>query len=98
MITITGVDHLVLTVRDIAQTCEFYRNVLGMQVIRFGENRTALRFGDSKINLHQVGNELAPAAEKPTPGSADSHPQPAFTTSLGTTSSRQGAGLSRLID
>lgn len=54
-----------------AQTCAFYHDVLGMEVITFGAGRTALRFGDSKINLHQAGNELAPAAGKPTPGSAD---------------------------
>ncbi|UCE89065.1 MAG: VOC family protein [Pseudomonadota bacterium] len=71
MVNITALDHLVLTVRDIAQTCEFYHDVLGMEVVRFGEGRTALRFGDSKINLHQAGNELAPTAGKPTPGSAD---------------------------
>ena len=71
MITVTAVDHLVLTVRDIARTCAFYHDVLGMEVITFGAGRTALRFGDSKINLHQAGKELEPAAGAPTPGAAD---------------------------
>ena len=64
-------DHLVLTVRDIETTCEFYSKVLGMQVIRFGENRLALQFGRQKLNLHQAGKEFEPKANCPIPGSAD---------------------------
>src|SRR5215469_10370432 len=41
---IDHLDHLVLTVADIARTCEFYTRVLGMEVVTFGEGRTALRF------------------------------------------------------
>jgi catechol 2,3-dioxygenase-like lactoylglutathione lyase family enzyme len=33
--------------------------------------RKALRFGHSKINLHQAGHEFEPKAARPTPGSAD---------------------------
>ncbi|WP_313841062.1 VOC family protein [Bifidobacterium polysaccharolyticum] len=29
---ITGLDHLVITVRDVDATCAFYRDVLGMRV------------------------------------------------------------------
>jgi catechol 2,3-dioxygenase-like lactoylglutathione lyase family enzyme len=64
-------DHLVLTVRDIERTCDFYRHVLGMDVVIFGAGRTALRFGDQKINLHQAGKEFDPKAAHPTMGSAD---------------------------
>ena len=49
---IERLDHLVLTVADIARTCDFYRRVLGIEVVTFGEGRTALRFGQQKINLH----------------------------------------------
>lgn len=49
---IERLDHLVLTVADIARTCEFYTRVLGMDVTTFGEGRTALKFGQQKINLH----------------------------------------------
>ncbi|MBI3635812.1 MAG: VOC family protein, partial [Candidatus Rokubacteria bacterium] len=66
-----GLDHLVLTVRDLAATCEFYRRALGMEVVTFGQGRTALRFGDQKINLHEVGRAFGPNAATPTPGSAD---------------------------
>lgn len=64
------IDHLVLTVADVSATCAFYQR-LGMQVVRFGEGRTALAFGGAKINLHEAGRELEPRARSPVPGSAD---------------------------
>jgi catechol 2,3-dioxygenase-like lactoylglutathione lyase family enzyme len=70
-ITITSLDHLVLTVANIDTTCAFYTRVMGMQVETFGQGRRALRFGSQKINLHQAGHEFEPKAERPTPGSAD---------------------------
>ncbi|MFQ5896954.1 MAG: VOC family protein [Candidatus Methylomirabilia bacterium] len=68
---VDGIDHVVLTVRDIRVTCEFYSRVLGMQVVTVGDGRTALRFGKQKINLHQAGREFQPKALHPTPGSGD---------------------------
>ena len=68
---IDRLDHLVLTVADIAATCRFYESVLGMKTVVFGQGRTALHFGRAKINLHQAGKEFEPKAERPTPGSAD---------------------------
>ena len=68
---IDHLDHLVLTVRDIAAACDFYSRVLGMEVVTFGDNRKALRFGQQKINLHEVGHEFEPKAAQPVPGSAD---------------------------
>jgi catechol 2,3-dioxygenase-like lactoylglutathione lyase family enzyme len=68
---ITRIDHIVLTVADIAATCEFYSRALNMQVLTFGAGRTALSFGQQKINLHQAGKEFEPKAMRPTPGSAD---------------------------
>lgn len=65
------IDHFVLTVRDIDATCGFYERALGMTRESFGEGRTALRFGDQKINLHPAGRELEPKAKTPTPGSGD---------------------------
>lgn len=64
-------DHLVLTVRSVERTAEFYARLLGMEVVRFGAGRTALRFGEQKINLHEQGAEIEPHAARPTPGSAD---------------------------
>ncbi len=71
MLKIERLDHLVLTVKDLDATHEFYSAVLGMEVVTFGEGRTALRFGRQKINLHLAGSELLLRAAQPVPGSAD---------------------------
>ena len=68
---IIALDHLVLTVKNIEASCEFYTKVLGMKTIVFGENRKGLVFGSQKINLHQRGEEFDPKAQVPTTGSAD---------------------------
>jgi catechol 2,3-dioxygenase-like lactoylglutathione lyase family enzyme/ketosteroid isomerase-like protein len=79
-LAIDRLDHLVLTVHDLAATCRFYERVLGMEVVRFGRGRLALRFGRQKINLHPaspgesaggVTNAIRLVAADPTPGSAD---------------------------
>ncbi len=66
---IDRLDHLVLTVRDIGATCDFYARVLEMEVVAFGAGRKALQFGRQKINLHERGKEFDPKAASPTPGS-----------------------------
>jgi catechol 2,3-dioxygenase-like lactoylglutathione lyase family enzyme len=71
MIAIERLDHLVLTVRDIDATVDFYCRLLGMEAVIFAGGRTALRFGNQKINLHQAGAEFEPKAARPAPGSAD---------------------------
>ncbi len=68
---IDSIDHVVFTVKDIDATCKFYAQVLGMEVVTFGENRKALSFGSQKINLQQLGRESTLIADKPTAGSAD---------------------------
>ena len=68
---INHLDHLVLTVRDLNRTIDFYTRVLGMEAVTFGTGRNALLFGVQKINLHEAGHEFEPKAENPTPGSAD---------------------------
>ncbi|MGY5777921.1 VOC family protein [Rhizobium sp. LEGMi135b] len=71
MIRIDHLDHLVLTVASIDESCDFYARVLGMGIETFGEGRKALTFGNQKINLHRAGHEFEPKAQRPTPGSAD---------------------------
>lgn len=68
---IQQIDHLVLTVKDTEKICVFYKKVLGMEVISFEHNRKALKFGNQKINIHQLGQEFEPKASLPTPGSYD---------------------------
>lgn len=70
-LSIDRIDHLVLTVSDIDQTLWFYCDVLGMKEIDFGENRKAVKFGNQKINLHPLDNDITPKASHPAPGSAD---------------------------
>ena len=71
MIKIDRLDHLVLTVKDIDKTVEFYTIVLGMEKELFKGDRVALKFGNQKINLHKLGNEFEPKAYNVKEGSAD---------------------------
>ena len=64
-------DHVVLTVADIEQTCRFYSIVLGMDIVTFAARRKGLSFGTQKIDLHLHGHEFEPKADHPLPGSAD---------------------------
>ncbi|MGV0045806.1 VOC family protein [Mycobacterium colombiense] len=49
-------DHIVLNCRDVEAAAAWYQRVLGMRRETFGPSRrTALRFGDQKINLRPVG-------------------------------------------
>jgi catechol 2,3-dioxygenase-like lactoylglutathione lyase family enzyme len=68
---IDSIDHVVLTVRDLERTCEFYRSVLGFEVVTFAGGRKGLQFGRQKLNLHVSGKEFEPKALHPTPGSVD---------------------------
>ncbi|MHA3978093.1 VOC family protein [Halovulum sp. GXIMD14794] len=54
---ITGIDHVVLTVRDIERAVAFYTRVLDMQAISFAGGRRALLAGNQKINLQTIGQE-----------------------------------------
>ncbi len=74
MIRIDSLDHIVLTVADIAQTLSFYARVLGMTPQRFvsgGIERHALAFGSQKFNLHQADHVIDSNVRHATPGSAD---------------------------
>jgi catechol 2,3-dioxygenase-like lactoylglutathione lyase family enzyme len=68
---IKSLDHLVLTTRDIDKCVDFYTRVLGMKLETFGQGRTALRFGEQKINLHDKNTVTDGYAAHPTPGSLD---------------------------
>jgi catechol 2,3-dioxygenase-like lactoylglutathione lyase family enzyme len=70
-VSISGLDHLVLTVTDLDRSIGFYQRVLGMHPVTFGAGRRALEFGSSKINLHLPEQEIPPHAARPMPGSAD---------------------------
>lgn len=72
---IDRVDHLVLTVKDIEATTQFYERVLGFEREFFrgpeGQPRYSLRFGKQKINLQDRATETPTKARVPTLGSGD---------------------------
>lgn len=68
---IDRIDHFVLTVRSLEATVEFYQRVLGLAIeIRPG-TPLALKFGQQKINVHEVDRTFEPKATSPTAGSGD---------------------------
>lgn len=71
----TRIDHLVLTVADIARSTAFYERVLGFEAEFFrgpeGQPRHAMRFGNQKINLQDADTETPTKAAVPTMGSGD---------------------------
>ena len=68
---IDGIDHFVLTVRSLDETCGFYARVLGLQRIDEPGRPTALMLGAQKVNLHEAAHTFDPKAAVPTPGSGD---------------------------
>ncbi|OYU41675.1 MAG: VOC family virulence protein, partial [Burkholderiales bacterium PBB4] len=66
-----AIDHRVLTVQSIRRTLAFYEDVLGLKRTEFKPGRFALRIGDQKINLHEVGTVVDQNVRHATPGSAD---------------------------
>ena len=71
VLCVEDLDHLVLNVSDIRATCRFYQRVLGMTPFTFGNGRTALSFGNRKINLYEVGQRYSPQPDKPLSGTAE---------------------------
>ena len=54
--SVERIDHIVLNCKDVEATASWYERVLGMRRETFGpSNRTAVCFGNQKINLRPVG-------------------------------------------
>lgn len=68
---IDSIDHIVLTVRDLEKSIEFYGEFLEMEVRRLPKRPVALHFGGQKMHLHELGAEFVPNADPATPGSGD---------------------------
>ncbi|HEY4327284.1 MAG TPA: VOC family protein [Mucilaginibacter sp.] len=62
------IDHLVLTVRDIETTCNFYQDLLGLEIEAFSIRGKALKFGNQKINLREKRAEFEPESQVPEQG------------------------------
>ena len=60
------IDHVVITVKDLNKTIDFYTNILGMKLENFHSSldnnqiRYAVSFGSQKINIHEEKNLLNP--------------------------------------
>src|SRR5664279_1110269 len=59
-VKVSAIDHIVINVRDVAHSAEWYRKTLGMEVRVFdpaaGKSpRTTLMFGNQKINVRPLG-------------------------------------------
>lgn len=69
-IHLTGLDHIVLCVADVAVTCDFYQRVLGMTVRQERPGKYSLHFGAHKISLQHP--DTVPAMARDTvPGSGN---------------------------
>jgi catechol 2,3-dioxygenase-like lactoylglutathione lyase family enzyme len=53
-------DHCVIAVSDWERSNAFYRDVLGAEIVPFGEPpRVAYRFGDTQLNVHGPGVDVS---------------------------------------
>jgi catechol 2,3-dioxygenase-like lactoylglutathione lyase family enzyme len=65
-----ALDHIVLCVGDVARTCRFYEDLLGMEPREERPGKWSLHFGDNKISLQDAA--AAPAIARDTiPGSGN---------------------------
>lgn len=55
---ISHLDHIVLTVKDVDKSVDFFSKTLGMTPITYAKNRKAVAFGNQKINFNVVGQEV----------------------------------------
>ena len=71
------IDHVVITVKNLKKTINFYTNILGMKLEEFSSSlddnqiRYALSFGSQKINIHEEKKPIKPNALNPYSGSMD---------------------------
>jgi catechol 2,3-dioxygenase-like lactoylglutathione lyase family enzyme len=74
---ISGLDHIVIVVKDFETSLAFYREVLGCQPLgvdewRQGQRRfPSLMAGRTMINVHQAGQPVGLDAVATVPGSED---------------------------
>lgn len=67
---IYGFDHIVLCVRNVEVTLEFYQRVLGLEAREERAGKWSLHFGTSKISI-QDAKSLPGLAERTVPGSGN---------------------------
>jgi catechol 2,3-dioxygenase-like lactoylglutathione lyase family enzyme len=76
-VKVEKIDHVVITVKDLNKTIDFYTNALGMKLEKFSSSldnnqiRYAVSFGSQKINIHEEIKPIKPNALNPSSGSMD---------------------------
>lgn len=74
MSRVSRIDHVVIAVSDWQVSINFYRDVIGAEVLRVGPgDRVAFRVGQTQLNVHGPGVDLADnVARLPVrPGNSD---------------------------
>ncbi|MET9301834.1 MULTISPECIES: VOC family protein [Micromonospora] len=59
MTPVTRLDHVVIAVSDWRVATDFYRDVVGAEVIGVGGERVAFRIGPTQLSVHGPGTDLA---------------------------------------
>ena len=54
-----ALDHCVIAVSDWERSNAFYRDVLGAELVPHGGGRVAYRLGDTQLNVHGPGVDVA---------------------------------------
>lgn len=74
-VRIVGIDHVVMTCRDVAATVDWYKRAVGVDPETFvggdGIERQSLQLGTAKYNLMPYDRQWEPKAQMVTPGSID---------------------------
>lgn len=68
--TVTGIDHIVLAVADVAATCAFYARLPGVEPLEETPGKWALFAGSQKISL-QPARAVPEIARNTLPGTAN---------------------------
>lgn len=68
---IKDIDHITLTVTDLAATLRFYHEVFDMPIIETDDGRQSVLCGKQAIKFQLTKQPHPPVAAAPTPGSAD---------------------------
>jgi catechol 2,3-dioxygenase-like lactoylglutathione lyase family enzyme len=76
MSQILGIDHVAITVRDLAATCRFYSKLFAAEtrVDYAPDGKPLVRqiaLGGALLSIHQAGNGIELVAQQPTVGSTD---------------------------
>jgi catechol 2,3-dioxygenase-like lactoylglutathione lyase family enzyme len=76
MSRILGIDHVAITVTDLAASCAFYDDLFGTEVVaeHVIDGQVLVRqlaIGGAVLSVHQKGNGVDLVAERPTVGAAD---------------------------